>query len=187
MAKRWTEEEKDFINEYWGVRTTDYIAKKLNRTKYAIIRYAEKNKLGSAYKECYLSTEDISKMFNIDSSTVSKIWIKSYGLKGRKRKLRERKIWCIKADDLYSWCKENQDKWKATYLEEYALGFEDDWLKQKRQRDKDKTVIKSGTSWTMKEIEILKRRVKEGKTSREIGLELNRSKASVDRQRLRSI
>lgn len=185
MAKRWTEEEKGLVELKWGVWTISRIAKTINRTEKAVIRYGEKNKLGSMYKEMYLTTEQVGKMFNVDSSTVNRYWIKKYSLKASKIALKERKFYRIKQEDLISWCRHNQDKWKATYLEEHSLGEEAEWLRIKRERDKDLTVVKSKTYWSMKEIEILKLGIQEGKTSREIGIELNRSKASVDRQRMR--
>lgn len=185
MARRWTKEEKDFVEEKWGLWSVSRIAKTIDRTDYAVIRYAEKNKLGSMYKGMYLTTEQVGEMFNVDSTTVNRYWIKKYGLKSVRMALKERKFWRIKLDDLLFWCEKNQDKWKATHLEEYALGEEPKWLQLKRIKDKDIAVAKRGTFWSMKEIDILKKRIEEGKTSREIAEELKRSKASVDRQRMR--
>ena len=186
MARRWTEEEKFLVEEKWGVYSIKLLAQKVNRTETAVIRFAEKNGLGSMYKEGNLTTEQIGDMFGIDSSTVNRYWIGKYGLKATKRALKNRKYWRVKLKDLIIWCRDNQDKWKSNNLELYALSEEPDWLKEKRNRDNNKIVEKKGTFWSMMEIAELKKLVEEGYTSRDIAEKMNRTKLSVDRQKARS-
>lgn len=187
MARRWIQEERDFVEEKWGLWTVSRIAKALNRTDYAIIRFAEKNKLGSMYKDMYLTTEQIGKMFRVDSTTVNRYWIQKYGLKAVKMALKERRYWRVKPEDLYEWCKNNQDKWKASHLEKYALGYEEEWLEEKRKKDSDILIKKQGSQWTTKELIKLQELIDEGKSSREISEILNRSFYSVRRQRQRRL
>lgn len=187
MARRWTEEEKSLVCEKWGIWTIRRISNFINRTDYAVIRFAEKNKLGSAYKSYYLTTEEVAKMFKIDPTTVNRYWINKYGLKARIQPMKERSYYRIDFDDLYDWCKENQDKWKACNLEEYGLGIEEDWLKEKRKKDNNIITKKRGSQWTTKELIKLDELIAEGKSSREIAEIIGRSFYSVKRQRQRQL
>ena len=43
VCRRWTQEERDFVEDKWGLISVHSIAKQLNRSYNAIQRYAEKN------------------------------------------------------------------------------------------------------------------------------------------------
>lgn len=46
-ARTWTQEDLDYLEDNWGVRTIPGIAKKLNRSKLAIRLKAQRINLGS--------------------------------------------------------------------------------------------------------------------------------------------
>ena len=187
MARRWTDEEKNLVYEKWGIWSLKRIANAINRTENGVLRFAEKNKLGSAYKSYFLTTEEVANMFGVDSSTVNRYWINLYGLKARFYPMKKRRFYRIDFDDLYDWCKDNQDKWKACNLEEYALGSEEEWLKEKRKKDNNIITQKSGSQWTTKELIRLDELIAEGKSSREIAEIIGRTFYSVKRQRQRQL
>lgn len=185
MGARWTQEERDLVEDKWGIWSVAVIAKTLNRSERAVVRFAEKNKLGSMYWSTYLSSEQIGSMFKVDPSTVVRYWIAQYGLKAIKKPLKKRRIYRVTLDDLFDWCYHNQDKWKATHLPDLIFGVEPDWLIAKRKQDKDILVAKRGTLWSVGELKSLKEMIDMGMTSREIAGELGRSLNSVRRQRQR--
>lgn len=185
VCRRWTDEEKDLVMDKWGIWSISRLAKAVNRTEYAVVRFGEKNGLGSMYREGYLTTEQIADMFKVDQSTVSRYWIKQYGLKAKKSALKERMLYRVSQDDLLLWCENNQDKWRASYLEEYALGFEPEWLKAKRITDSDTITKNKGRLWTTKEIDTLIQLFNDGIAIKDIAEKLGRTYLSTKRQKER--
>ena len=47
MSKWWTDKETEYLRESWGTVDISRIAKKLNRTEVAILKKAERLKLGA--------------------------------------------------------------------------------------------------------------------------------------------
>ena len=180
MAKRWSTEELEFLEDKWGLYSIRRIAKALNRTEVAVTNKAERLKLGGAY-ESYLTTLEIGNMFGVHRRTVLHYWIKRYGLKARSNSLRTQKIYRVTLDDLALWAKNNQDKWDSRNLEEYALGEEFDWLIAKRKLDKLNN-IKTG-DWSLKDYNLLIKLSDEGVSLKEIAKILNRTYNSVRRKR----
>jgi len=81
---------------------------------------------------------------------------------------------------LLEWLKNNQDKWNSTRLDEYGLGVEPQWLKEKRKTDIDIPKRKF-YKWTKQEDQKLILYYKQGKlTYKQIGEKLNRSESAVD-------
>lgn len=181
-CRRWTDEERSLVEDKWGIWSTTRLAKNLNRTENAIVRFAEKNNLGGAYRGMYLSTQQVADLFSIDPTTVARYWIKKYGLKANTQPLRQRRLIRILQDDLLVWCKQNQDRWKATNLPILALGEEPDWLIEKRERD-SLNKSKQGSTWTYKELETLKELINQGTSSSDIARTLGRTYASIRSKR----
>lgn len=186
VCRRWTEEERNYVIENWGEKSLDYIAKKLNRTVKAIISFSEKNKLGSPYKRNYISTIEAANIIGVDQTTIIH-WINAYNLKASFKALKSRKKYLIDIDDFRKFLKENQNLWKSNNLEEYALGKEESWLKEKRKRDSNIITEKLGSEWTIKEIHKMNKLIEEGKSLREIAEILNRTYKSVRAQRQREL
>lgn len=186
VCRRWTEEERNYVIENWGEKSLDYIAKKLNRTAKAIISFSEKNKLGSPYKRNYISTIEAANMIGVDQTTIIH-WINAYNLKANFKALKSRKKYLIDIDNFRKFLKENQNLWKSNGLEEYALGKEESWLKEKRKKDSNIITEKLGSEWTIKEVHKMNKLIEEGKTLREIAEILNRTYKSVRAQRQREL
>lgn len=186
ICRRWTEEEKEFVMEHWGDVTVSYIAKKLNRSETAIISFSEKNKLGSAYKKNYISTIDAGEIIGVDQTTIIH-WINSCGLKAEFKAIKNRKKYLIDIDKFHNFLRDNQGLWKASNLELYGLGKEEDWLKVKRKKDDNEITKKQGSPWTLNEIKRMNNYIEEGLTLREIANILNRTYYSVRQQRQRQL
>lgn len=123
VCRRWTQEEKDYVEDKWGTISTHIIAKHINRSYNAVRRYAEKNKLGgSCFNEQFYTTVQVGKIMNVNQTTVLD-WIKSNKLKAVRRKLQGRKIYLVDPDDLEifkeSYTPKNYNVW--TVLQEKQL------------------------------------------------------------------
>lgn len=186
VCRRWTEEERNYVIENWGDVTVSYMAKKINRSEGAIVRFGEKNKLGSMYKKSYISTIEAAEIISVDQTTIIR-WINECGLKAKFKALKTRRKYQIDIDEFRKFLKSNQNLWKSNDLEEYALGKEEDWLKEKRKKDNDIIIKKQGSLWTTKEVHIMNKLIEEGKTLKEIAVVLNRTYKSVRAQRQREL
>lgn len=99
VCRRWTQEERDYVEDKWGLLSVHSIAKQLNRSYNAIQRYAEKNKLGgSCFNDLFYTTVQVGEMLNVDQTTVIE-WITSKKLKATTRKLRGRKVYLVEPKD----------------------------------------------------------------------------------------
>lgn len=182
--KKWTQEEKDYVYDNWGDMSIRYIARTLGRSSTSIIRFAEREQLGGAvFNDLFLSTVEASEIIGVDPKTII-TWIDTKQLKARKKAIKKRRVYQIDPTDFKDFLRDNQDKWKATNLQE---GFFDDnqceWLINKKERDNNPIAIKSKSLWTIKEQLKLQALVQQGLTNREIAKILNRTQVSVQRKR----
>ena len=123
VCRRWTQEERDYVEDKWGIISTHKIAKHLNRSYNAIQRYAEKNKLGgSCFNEFYYTTVQVGEMLNVDPTTVHD-WVKAKKLKAISRKIQGRKVFLVEPEDFEAFKKtykpKNYSVW--TILQEKQL------------------------------------------------------------------
>lgn len=89
-----------------------------------------------------------------------------------------KKMIMIKLPTLIKWLKANQNKWDSRRVELYALGKEEDWLKEKRKKDLSLPPRKN-YKWTKQEDLIAVHMRKVGYSCRKIGERLGRSEDSV--------
>lgn len=180
-CRRWTQEEKDYVADVWGIKTVKQIARKINRTEGAVVSFAEKNKLGSMYRAEWLTTNQAAKIIGVNQKTIIS-WIKEYGLKAESKALLERMMYRIDIMEFYKFLKNNQNRWKATNLPYLALGYEELWLEEKRKLDTSNDLIKKSRSmWTIKEELTLIKMLNEGYSYKEIAMSLNRTIPAVKR------
>lgn len=177
----WTDEELNKLKDLWGNKPIRVIARRLNRTETAVIVKAKRLKLGSP--SCagdYLNANRIAMIMGVDCRTVTGYWVDKCGLKASREVMRQGKIsWLINYEAFIKWLKKNQDKWDSRKVELYALGYEPDWLIDKRQRDKE-IPKRRFAKWTKTEDARAVYMFKKGKSKAEIAEALNRSACSVD-------
>lgn len=182
MPISWIEEEISYLEDKWGVKSVEAIAKKLNKTKTAILIKAKRLKLGSPYNSGeYINANQTAELLQVQVKTITKTWIGKYGLNGRKRALKELEMWQIKMTDLVKWLKENQDKWDSRKVELYALGAEPDWLQKKRKMDVEIPPNRF-QKWSEHDEKLLISWYKNGMTQKEIGQRLRRSENAIQRK-----
>ena len=136
-GRKWSDEEENYLDECWGKTTLAGLSTQLKRTKKAVVIKSKKLKLGaSTTADEYLTANQAAILLNKSTHTIIK-WIKKYNLKAiRKIMLYRRQFWLIKHCDLCEWLKNNQDKFDSRKIDFINFGYEPEWLKTKREKDK---------------------------------------------------
>ena len=184
---RYTEKDRMFIEENWGVKSIGAISKQLHRSPSALIRYAENHKIGGSYVTNELLTlQDAADILGVNVSTIYKVWIENYNFPVISKRYNERLVKRVNIDKLRKWCEKNQDRFSAVNVERFALGEEPEWLVEKRKKDYYNSPLKQ--QWWDKESEAkLLRYAIQGLTNKEIGIKMNRSTSSVGNKRRRLV
>lgn len=182
MAKsiKWSDKDVEFLTDKWGVMEIDSIAKSLNRTYVAVKLKAKRLKLGGFYynNSVYLTANQVSILLNIDRHTVIR-WIKNHGLKAKQSKFKVKNVCLISHNNLIDWLKNNQHKWDSKKVELYALGLEEEWLKEKRKKD-NANQVKKHYRWTRQEDSMALSMWKLGYTKKQISERVNRTYEAVE-------
>lgn len=133
--KTWTIEDDDFLERKWGKMKVERIARTLKRSVRAVEHRVIELELGGMYNtgEFWMAS-DVARALGVYRSTVGN-WINKYGLEAKKVCLKDQPKYQIDLKDLVKWLEANQKRWSAKNLDEYSLGIEPDWLKEKRRID----------------------------------------------------
>lgn len=188
----WSEEEVVYLEEKWGVLPVENIAKKLERTKSAILLKAHKIGLREqaiANGE-YLTPKDVSSVLAVGARTVYN-WIDNGYLKHRRLKINSIKKYQISVSNLKLFLENYQEKWNAcaadisfikvccTTSRENGKNQVPEWLIKKIELDKQKKHTLCRKQWTVKEEITLGSMINRGITFKEIAALLNRSFYSI--------
>lgn len=188
---KWSQEEINILIEDFGTKDINTIRKKLKcRTVSAINTKAKTLGLCNDSGE-YFTPKQVQEMFGYKSKSTVSNWINKYRLKVKRINIYtqnggKKKI-LIDVYDLLKWLEKNQDKYTTINLEQYALGIEPNWLKEKRKCDYLK-LLKTGRRefrWSKQDEEKLLRLYRDGKTMEEIGKLLGRSGQSCSKKLFR--
>lgn len=175
----WTEDQIEYLGNVWGITCIKTIAKKLKRTESAIILKAKRIGLGGVRSTGeFLTANGVAKIMGVDLHTVTDYWIAKCSLHGIKKALKKQEIYRIRIEELIKWLEKNKDKWDSRKVEEYSLGVEPEWLKEKRKKDVLLPENKNA-KWTKEEDNLLISYTKLGKKQKEIGEILGRSVSSI--------
>ena len=137
--RRWTTDEEELLSDLWGDKPIEYIAKKLNRTESAIINRVHVLGLGSQLDNNYegLRIQELADIFKIARTAITTSWT-ALGLKLSFKKRSNNSIYAfVTISDLYEFLENNQNIWDSRLIEKNLFGIEPEWLKEKREFDKD--------------------------------------------------
>ena len=174
QLKRWTQEELDFLTENIGEMELNKICKKLERSVSSVVTKCDRLSLSPVSNSLLFNISQVAALIGVDAKTI-RHWITSYGLPSKKLGLRAKKRTFIDIEALMKWLKNNPDKYRADRIEEYSLGIEPDWLKQKRREDIKRVDTNHKRRWTTEEIKTIYSMRGMHKTWEEIGEALHRS------------
>ena len=132
--KIWSDEEERFLQDHYGSVSHKWLCKQLGITYKQFC--GKRNTLGlgkqaDGYDK--VTMQGVAEILGISRGKVRYMHLPfervCYG---------EGKVRCnsmISMDALTAWLKANQDKFKASKIERFALGTEPDWLRAKRHRE----------------------------------------------------
>jgi Sigma-70, region 4 len=184
--RRWTTEEDQFLKDHVGIRSFDYMAKKLGRTPYAIERRLEKlGLLNTKLAGGWLSGNQLAEILGVESSVVYR-WRDKHNLPLKKKRLRYNKTaqdsYYITVEDFWKWAKDHQDKFNATKVDTDFLIPVPDWFYKKHQEDL-KIPQRTKQYWTTEEDrKVWKLYYEMGMKQKEIAIILNRSQNAVEKR-----
>jgi hypothetical protein len=152
----WTEEEVIYLEEKWGVVCVENIAKKLGRTKNAVLLKAHKIGLREQVigNGQYLTPKDISSLLSVGIRTVYN-WMNRGYIKYKKLKINSMKKYQITVINFRSFLENHKEKWSTRRANinfiNSCFKTVPQWLTDKIEADKLKKSQLPRKQWTVKE------------------------------------
>jgi len=180
MAKRWTQEDVDYLEMYWGSHSIESIAAYLNRSLEGIRAKAQRLGLGGAtMTTSRVTAYQLSVITGVDRKTVKR-WM-NQGLPYKKQKLTRVYNYFIEPQDFWKWAK-NQKHIDFRRIERGVLIPEPDWLDEKIREQYNSTLRRHRSFWTTMDDVRLRDMLAKGYTYARIGKELERTEKAIGRR-----
>lgn len=182
MAKLWSEEDINYLEEKWGIYSIPTIAKNLGRSIDSIRIRAHKLGLGShryAREEMPLNQFLRALGYSVAPTNIERF--KRIGLQIERKVVINKEFNFINLKKFWTWAKKNQSKINFARFEELALGEEPAWVYEKRKMDRlNPAKVNVNRIWTKQEERLLLQKVKNGRyTYRELSKDFNRTEAAI--------
>ena len=181
----YTKEELIYLEEKWGAKSVKAIARKLNRSEWAVRMKAYKMGLGDPKLSIDgLTINQLSKAIGVHYQSIMRNWVEQYGFPVKNKILINESIAYATQNDFWEWAKDNKNLIDFSRIEENILGKEPQWAKEKRRID----ILANNKSrnkrpWTDSEIEKLISLLKTYNfTYADIAERLGRSQSAVKRK-----
>lgn len=185
-AKNWTIEEKEYLEDNWGLKSVPTIAKNLNRSIDAVVVMKNRIGLGSFLDSGeYITFNQLKLALNINGGSGYKniSWVKNRNFPIKTKKVLNNSFQVVYLEDFWKWAEQYQTFIDWFKVEKNILGKEPEWVDQQRKISyKTKRIIKM-TPWTNIEDEYLKSLISEYKYSyKEIAEKLSRTEGAIIRR-----
>ncbi|QDY32695.1 hypothetical protein [Clostridium sporogenes] len=181
----YTKEELIYLEEKWGAKSVKAIARKLNRSEWAVRMKAYKMGLGDPKLSIDgITINQLSKAIGVHYQSIMRNWVEQYGFPVKNKILINESIAYATQNDFWEWGKDNKNLIDFSRIEENILGKEPQWAKEKRRID----ILANNKSrnkrpWTDSEIEKLISLLKTYNfTYADIAERLGRSQSAVKRK-----
>lgn len=151
----WSAEDKLYLQDNWGTKSKQTIAKNLGRTVNAI--EVMKNRLGlGAFLENsdYVTWNQFQKALGLGRSGSGykmKSWVKNRNFPLHTKKVHKNSFKIVYISEFWKWAELNKDFLDFSKLERMAFGCEPAWVQQKRRSDIEKNKKYITTPWTKEE------------------------------------
>lgn len=184
--RNWTQAEIDYLEEKWGTVSVPHIAEELGRSDTAVVKKAQKLNLCAWYESGdYISVNQVflalfgHKVYSYNSIS----WFQNRGFPVQYRKMRNDTVKVVNLDDFWKWAEENKQFLDFSRFEEYDLGKEPSWVKQKRREDVERRYKVKTTPWTPLDDEMLRSLLRKNKyTCMELSAKLRRTEGAIIRR-----
>lgn len=182
-SKKWSGADVEYLQESWGKASIPEIAKKLNRSINAI-----KLKAGRLGMGRHLHSGDLITFVQLCEALGKKnsySWLRDkwarYGFPFRRKKSIKEKYLMVSIEDFWKWAERHQDIIDFSDFEEYAIGKEPVWAKEKRHMDFEKR--RNNKPWTQQEDDRLIHMLRAQRYSLdEIAADLDRKEGAIRRR-----
>ncbi|MBO0572563.1 hypothetical protein FDF50_12495 [Clostridium botulinum] len=181
----YTKEELIYLEEKWGAKSVKAIARKLNRSEWAVRMKVYKMGLGDPKLSIDgITINQLSKAIGVHYQSIMRNWVEQYGFPVKNKVLINESITYSTQNDFWEWAKDNKNLIDFSRIEENILGKEPQWAKEKRRID----ILANNKSrnkrpWTDSEIEKLISLLKTYNfTYADIAERLGRSQSAVKRK-----
>lgn len=175
MARKYTQEELDYIAENNGIISVETMARNLGRSEWSIRK--KRVQLGTGPfldGGDYITVNQLHKTI-YDGRKMKvprfKCWM-DHGFPAFKKRVNKCSFYVIRIDDFWKWAETNKSLVDFRALEENDLGMEPEWLNEKRRDDMKRA---KRTEWTNSEDYMLQQYVNRKLPVYEIAKKLNRS------------
>lgn len=173
----WSEEEKVFLQENYGVKTNKYIAKKLKRTEVAVAVKASKLHLSKDNSD-FISLYQLSIALGFEKSYSS---IKKKFLDNGLKVTKDNKL---KIETFWKWAEDHKQILNFSKFEKNLLGIEPKWVDEKRKADlSNPRKISNNRPWTKEDDSLLIQKTKSCRyTYKDLARDLKRTENAIKRR-----
>ena len=184
--KNWTKDEKDYLQEKWGVISITSLSQHLGRSESGIVNMARRLRLGPFLQNGeYITFNELHKA--IKGSAVNSYnmvsWIKNRGFPVKMKKVGNSRFRVVYLEDFWKWAEKNRNFIDFTKMEPNILGQEPAWVKEMRKKQFAVKWQYKTTPWTAEEDMQLKFLINQYKyTVDEISRKMQRTCGAVQRR-----
>lgn len=186
--KEWTPAEENYLQDKWGTVSINGLAKRLGRSKNAVIVRARRLGLGAHLDSDHRMplNQLMVAVFGEYSTGYAKRRLIEAGLPVKKHRVNKCCFLVIYPEDFWKWAEENKSLVDFKNFEPYAIGPEPEWAKVKRKYDQNKAVRTKrnhNQPWTKEEDDRLSFLLKKGGfTYKDLQEDLHRTEAAIKRR-----
>lgn len=182
----WTSEEKQYLQDNWGVVSIKLMATHLNRSVNAVIVMKEKLGLGAFLNNGeYIVYHQLLQALGIAGGMSYKniSWINNKGFPVKFKAVNQCKFKVVYFNDFWKWAEANQTMIDWSKVEKNILGKEPVWVEKQRKADYLKNLKVKTTPWTKAEDEKLKYLLKQFVYSySELSKQVHRTEGAIQRR-----
>lgn len=185
--KNWTKEEEDYLMDKWGTISIPSLAKNLGRSVDAVICRRQKLGCGAHLENDHrVSLNQLMLALyggSMGTYTVSRLVREGLPTHWHKTKMNRFKV--VDMDEFWTWAEQNRMILDFSRFEEFSLGKEPDWVKEKRRADFEKyrKVGRHNEEWAKAEEAKLRYLLKKHEyTYQDLMKELRKSEGAIKRR-----
>ncbi|MFA0816006.1 MAG: hypothetical protein ACC608_09495 [Anaerofustis sp.] len=186
MGKPWTQEEYDYLEDNWGLKSLQAIANHLNRSEAAINIKVFRLGLGAFLENGeYVTFNQLCLALGRTGGTgyMMKSWVEERGFPIKHKRVNNCKFKVVYLDEFWKWAEKNRTFIDFSKVEENIIGKEPEWVREQRKLDWDKKVKFRICPWTIIEDDELRHLLQQSKyTYDEISVKMHRTVGAIQRR-----
>ena len=185
MARRWTKEDEEYLEDNWGCVSMATMTKMLGRSRNAIIQrgYIRLGLGSAAGNNDRITLAEFCRLSGISRDRVNGSVFTATGFPCKKKWVLNRQMYMVDLEAALVWLEEHQELFDASKMSQELFATEPDWLIQKRRADREKKQAVVGMankkSWTTEEISTLKTRLQMGVSISELAQQFHVTEQQV--------